>query len=383
MILKNNVHRRPRLLYLITQSIIGGAQVHIRDCATALAGEFELSVGVGAEGLLTEQLREHGIPVHVIPSLVREINPVQDTKAVIDVVRLIKQEQPDVVNCHSSKAGMVGRAAARWAGVPAIFTAHGWAFTDGVSEGQRRLYVQAERFVARWTRRIICVSEYDRQLALKYGVGKPTQLVTINNGMPVLDEGYRARPGTGHPVRLIMVARFSEPKDHILLLQALAGLQNKLDYEVLFAGEGELLPQVRGIAEKLGLSTRVKFLGTRTDVPELLAKAHAFVLISKWEGFPLTILEAMRAGLPVVSSDVGGSREAVLDGETGFLVPRGDEESLRDRLRQLIVDAQLREKMGTAGYARFNQHFTFEQMLAKTKKVYYEVLEEAYGAGRF
>lgn len=372
---KQALHKRPRLLYLITQSIIGGAQVHVRDLATALAGEFDVAVGVGAEGILTEQLREREILVYVLPSLVREVDPIRDVKAVGETVHLLKQVQPDLLSCHSSKAGIIGRMAARVAGIPAVFTAHGWAFTEGVSPRRRRLYVRAERFAARYTQRIICVSEYDRQLALRHKVGSPDQLITIHNGMPVLGDGFRAGPAGCEPVRLLMVARFSEQKDHALLLQALAGLPESSDYEMSFAGDGELMPHARELADQLGISDRVRFLGTRTDIPELLAGSHIFALISKWEGFPRSILEAMRAGLPVVTSDVGGSRESVLDGETGFLVARGDVEILRDRLQRLIMDKTLRERMGAAGYRRFHARFTFDQMLAGTKQVYYGVLE--------
>jgi glycosyltransferase involved in cell wall biosynthesis len=372
---------KPRLFYLVTQSGVGGAQTHILHCATALRDEFEVAVGVGAEGTLTEQLRERGVPFHVIPSLMREIDPVRDVRAVVETARLFRRVRPDLVSCHSSKAGIAGRAAARWVGVPALFTAHGWAFSEGVPEHRRRLYIHVERVAARWARRIICVSEYERHLALRHGVGRPEQLVTIHNGMPELSDGYRAEPGKGGPVRLIMVARFSEQKDHLLVLRALAGLDAEADFELLFAGEGELEPWARETAEKLGLGSRVRFLGTRRDVPELLARAHVFVLASNWEGFPRSILEAMRAGLPVVASDVGGSREAVVEGQTGFLVARGDAEMLRDRLRRLLLDAELRTRMGAAGYARFHGHFTFERMLEKTKRVYYEILEEA-GAER-
>jgi glycosyltransferase involved in cell wall biosynthesis len=378
----NRKKTKPRLFYLITLGVMGGAQTHVLHCATALRDEFDIVVGVGSDGPLVAQLRQQGLRVHLIPSLTREINVGRDVRAVADLVRLFRWMRPDLVSCHSSKAGIVGRAAARLVGVPALFTAHGWAFTEGMPENRRRFYARVERLAARWARRIICVSEYDRQLALRYRVGNASRLVTIHNGMPVLPAEYRARPGVGGPVRLIMVARFSAQKDHFLLLRVLAGLEVDADYEVLFAGEGELERQAREEAGRLGLAARVRFLGARPDVPELLAGAQVFVLTSNWEGFPRSVLEAMRAGLPVVASDVGGTREAVVDGKTGFLVPRGAADVLRDRLRRLLLDAELRTRMGAAGCARFQEYFTFDRMLEKTKKVYYEVLEEA-GAARW
>jgi glycosyltransferase involved in cell wall biosynthesis len=127
----------------------------------------------------------------------------------------------------------------------------------------------------------------------------------------------------------------------------------------------------------LALADRVRLLGERTDVAELLAEAQAFVLISDWEAFPLSILEAMRAGLPVVASDVGGVQEAVLDGRTGLLVPRGDMGGLRERLRRLLCDPGLRSRLGAAGRRRYQAHFTFEHMLHKTLDVYNAVLAQA------
>lgn len=262
---------------------------------------------------------------------------------------------------------------ARLAGVPAVFTAHGWAFSEGIPQPRRWVMLQAERLAAHWAERIICVSEYDRRLALQYGVGRPEQLVTVHNGIPPVADSLWAKPGEGGNVRLVMVARFSPPKDPFLLLRALAGLKG-CTWELWFVGGGELEELAREESTRLGLGDRVCFLGTRRDVAELLARCHIFVLISNWEGLPLTVLEAMRAGLPVVASDVGGVGEAVVDGVTGFLVPRGDVRLLRERLKVLLENPELRARMGAAGYERFRKHFTVDRMVARTKEVYYEVL---------
>lgn len=354
---------------------MGGAQTHISHLATHLGSEFDVHVAVGVKGPLWNKLQSSGIPVYHVPSLVRSISPFKDIKCINEIVGLLKSIKPDLISTHSSKAGILGRLAAHRCGIPAIFTAHGWAFTEGVPEMQRRLYIHVERTAARWSGKIICVSEYDRQLALKHGVGSPEQLITIHNGMPLLPGDYLAKQGEKDPVRLIMVSRFSEQKDHQLLLYALSELRVNHDFVVDLVGDGPLLPQYKELTRKLALDDNVNILGARTDVPELLAKAQVFLLISKWEGFPRSILEAMRAGLPVIASDVGGARESVVDGETGFLVPRGDVYILRDRLATLINQAELRVQMGRKGRDRFLQNFTFQHMLTKTLGVYQEVLQ--------
>ena len=144
-----------------------------------------------------------------------------------------------------------------------------------------------------------------------------------------------------------MVARFGAQKDHPTLLRALAGLRD-LPWQLDLVGEGPLLSQTRTLAASLGLEDRVHFLGQRMDVDRILANAQVGLLITNWEGFPLSILEAMRANLPVVASGVGGVSESVTDGVTGFVVPQGDVEVLRDRLRRLLSDPALRASLGIA-----------------------------------
>jgi glycosyltransferase involved in cell wall biosynthesis len=366
--------QRYRLLYLITQGILGGAQAHVRLLALHLRDRYDVHVAVGDRGPLWEQLSQDGIPVHHVPALSRSISPVKDAQCLLQLFALFKEISPDLVCTHSSKAGIVGRLAARQCRLPSLFTAHGWAFTEGVPAAQRACYLMLERLASRWSEKIICVSDFDRRLALKHHVGDEQKLITIHNGMPAIAGDLAAQPGGGGPVRLIMVARFSEQKDHQLLLAAISRLQANQAFEVDLVGDGPLLEQCQQQAARLGITDRVRFLGGRTDVPALLAGSHIFVLTSNWEGFPISVLEAMRAGLPVIASDVGGTSEAVQEGETGFLAPRGDLETLESRLLGLIEDPELRTLMGSKGRDRFMQHFTFELMAQKTEAVYREIL---------
>ena len=373
----DNSPHRFRILYIITRGDLGGAQTHVFDLAQQLARKgFEVHVAMGNRGPLWEQLAETQVSVHHISALIRSISVHYDVKALQQTIDLIRKIKPALITAHSSKAGILGRMAARRCRIPITFTAHGWAFTEGVPYGRRRFYVLAERLAAGWTDKIICVSEYDRQLALKYGVGRKEQLVTIHNGIPELSEDHMAEPEEGNPVRLIMVARFSEPKNQRLLIMAIDNLECSNDFEVCLVGDGPLLESCRELAAERGLLDKVKFLGARKDIPELLSRAHIFVLTSNWEGFPITILEAMRAGLPVIASDVGGVGEAVVDGKTGFLIPRGDIEVLKDRLTRLIDNPGLRVELGQAGQQRFTENFTIDIMLAKTVSVYQQILQQ-------
>jgi len=153
----------------------------------------------------------------------------------------------------------------------------------------------------------------------------------------------------------------------------LAGLRD-LQWQLDLVGEGPLLSQTRSLAVSLGLEDRVHFLGQRMDVDRILANAQVGLLITNWEGFPLSILEAMRANLPVVASGVGGVSESVVDGVTGFVVPQGDVDVLRERLGRLLSDPALRASLGMRGRAEYETHFALERSVSKTLAVYESVL---------
>ena len=364
-----------KIAYVITRcDSVGGAQIHVRDLALeSVAQGHEIVVITGQSGEITGRLEAAGVRVRVCPGLLREINPLRDLRAVRELTRIMRDELPDVVSAHSSKAGLIGRLAANRAGIPALFTAHGWAFTPGVPLTRRIAYTLIERLVERFAARIICVSDFDRQLAIARGMS-PARLVTIHNGMPDILPELRASPAAADPVRLIMVARFDRQKDHETLFRAMATLP---DVELDLVGDGPGLEADRDLATRLGLSARVRFLGHRADVVPILARAQMFVLSSRWEGFPRSILEAMRAGLPVVASNVGGVEEAVIDGLTGFVVTPGDREEMAERLRDLVRSPKRRAEMGEAGRHRYERMFRFETMFAQTIALQKEVAAEA------
>jgi glycosyltransferase involved in cell wall biosynthesis len=358
-----------RVLYLVTRADLGGAQVHILDLLRGLRNEVNAAVGVGETGFFTDAVRDLGVPYYVIPDLVHPMSPLRDCRALGQVKRLIQRLNPDVVHSHTSKAGVIGRLAARAAGVPSVFTAHTWCFAEGTSWKWRLFGIPAERIAGWFGSAIINVSQANRRLALRYRVADPRKILTIWNGVP--DSAYRAEPGSnrkGGVPTIAMVARCVEQKNQKLLLDVLSKTPGRA--RAVFIGDGPRLPALEQEARRLGIGDYVEFLGRRSDVAEILAKAHIFALPTHWEGLPLSILEAMRAGLPVVASDVGGVSEAVVDGDTGFLVPRGDDLMFHRRMAELVADPELRQRMGSAGRDRYQRIFTVEQMLRNTLEVF-------------
>ena len=359
-----------RVGFVVTRAdVVGGAQVHVRDMALALRSrEHEVVVIVGRRGPILDPLLEAGVRVCLLSSLRRDVHPIDDMRAVVELATLLKRSKLDVVSSHSSKAGIVTRLAARLVPVPCIFTAHGWAFTDGVDRAAATLYRVSERLAAPLADRIITVSDHDRGLALRYRIAPPNKLVTVRNGMPDSAQSLRASPGVG-PAKLVMVARFERQKDHRTLLRSLAALRSE-QWSLDLIGEGSLQVEAEELVRELGIDDRVTFLGARTDVAEQLAQASIFVLATNWEGLPRSIIEAMRAGLPVVATKVGGVEEAVSDGRTGFLVPRNDVTAMTDRLRRLIGDPVMRTDFGASSRDKYLRELTFDRMYDETVTVY-------------
>ncbi|MGK7887248.1 MAG: glycosyltransferase family 4 protein [Crocosphaera sp.] len=361
-----------KILFIITRAdTVGGAQVHVRDLAKALiTANHKVLIVTGEKGIYTNNLQEIDINFISCASLQRSINPLKDIKALKELIKVIEKFQPDLISTHSSKAGILGRLAAKITDKPCIFTAHGWAFTGGVPEPNRTIYKVLEKIVEPLADKIICVSENDRSLGMKIGMS-PDRLIKIHNGMPDIYQNLIADTTISNTVKIVMIARFDKQKDHITLFKAFQDIPNA---ELELVGDGPYLEKMKELAINLGIIDKIKFLGYRSDIPQILAQAQIFTLISNWEGFPRTTVEAMRAELPVIVSDVGGASEAVIEGVTGYSIAQGGVDSLHQKLLTLVSDSNLRKKMGEQARKRYQDYFTFQKMFEQTLKVYEQVL---------
>jgi len=350
--------------------VIGGAGVHLLDLARGVedAGH-DVTIIVGGEGLFLEHAIAQGFTCIALKHMVREIHPFKDISGFFELRNVIRACAPDIIHLHSSKAGLIGRIVARSLKIPSIFTVHGWAFTEGVSKHRRILYRNIERVMTLLSDKIITVSNYDKNLALSYKIGNSNLITTIHNGIHDTQLPIQPVAALEPIIKMIMVARFDEPKNHRALLQALSLLKNSA-WQLEFVGDGPSLNGVRSFAEKLGLSNRVLFSGACNDVAIRLNQADIFCLISDWEALPLTILEAMRAGLPVIASNVGGIPELVDNNQTGVLVNRHDISSLTTAINTLVGSPDIRSKMGALGRKKFENNFTFDAMLNNTLAAY-------------
>jgi glycosyltransferase involved in cell wall biosynthesis len=341
---------RPRVLLLVTLAETGGAQTYVAALADALSREYDVVVAAHGEGF-------SGFRYVPLRHMRRQLHPLHDLLALVELYRLFRRERPLVVHANSSKAGVLGRLAAVAARVPArFFTVHGWAFKAHAG-AVSKAYLWADRLMSPLTTATICVAQAERAAGLSARTCRADRTVVIHNGVPL--DVPRRHPHTGR-VDLLSVGRLRAPKDFLTLVQAIAALEPG-SARLRIAGDGPDRPALEAEIERTGLGEHVELLGDRDDVPELLAGADVFVLSSDSEGFPMSVLEAMAAGLPVVASAVGGVPEAVRDGETGSLVPPRDAAALAEALRRLVADPALRERLGDAGRQKVEREFSLER----------------------
>ncbi|WP_167784879.1 glycosyltransferase family 4 protein [Ramlibacter rhizophilus] len=369
-----------RILVVITKGEAGGAQTHLLELCRALAASHRFLVLIGgAESTpLGNALRASGIEVRAIATLGNSLSPTGALRTVARICDAVQSWAPDVVHLHSGGAGALGRIAAGLCGVPAVYTVHGFGFKDAVPPPRRQLALAVERLLSPLTRHMICVSHHERSLARRLPI--PSGRVTvIANG--IADSPLRAKPYAARGA-VVMVARMAPPKRHDILLAALCVLRSRgLELPpVVLAGGGPGLPALRDMANDLGLGSLVELPGDLADVPALLVRSQVFVLLSDHEGLPISVIEALRAGLPVLASDLPGIRTQLDDGHEGWLT-RNNPTEVADALQRLLTNPQMRERMGAAARARYERDFGARAMAARVEAIYQE-LARLPGSGR-
>lgn len=389
--------RPVKVLHVVTRFILGGAQEATLLSAALVDRErfpSEILTGtqVSAEGDLFGEARARGVGLHFEPALVRELNPWLDLVALARLTSFFRRYRPDVVHTHSSKAGILGRIAARLAGVPVVVhTAHGWAFQRNHPWPLRVASELVERFATELSDRIPVVSQPTFDAAVDQGVGPPAKFVLIRDPIELElyrpDAAARARVreefgyGSGEFVYGFL-SRLSHPKEPHTIVRALARVALRHpEARLLVVGEGALRAVTERTIEECGLGDRVRLAGLRRDVPALLSAFDAFVLVSRYEGLPMVLPQALAAGLPIVSSAVGGVPDAIEDGVTGFLVPPGDFEALVDRMTRLADDPAAARRMGESGQALLEQ-FSARAVARQLEALYEELLSAKGRAGR-
>ncbi len=361
----------PKVLIVITLAETGGAQTYVAALLPALVPAYEVVVAAHGDGPLIDATLGAGARFVGLRHVRRALHPGHDALGLLELVELVRRVRPDIIHLNSSKAGVIGRLAAALAGVPVrIFTVHGWAFRAHAGLASS-LYLWADRLMAPLTTVTVCVTEGERRAGIAARTCRDARTTVIANATDVA--ATRAAVLAGDPPHVIAVGRLAAPKDPLTLVRALARVRTR--HRATIVGDGPLRSELEREAERLDLRATLALAGERRDVGALLARADVFVLASRSEGAPLSILEAMAAGLPVVACDVGGVGELVVDGETGILVPPGDAGALAAALERVLADAPLRRALGAAGRQRARERFDLTAFRGAHLRLYARALQ--------
>ncbi len=357
-----------RVVHLITRMIIGGAQENTMLTAAMLdRSEFEVSIisgsQTGPEGSLIEEVRARGVPLAVEHALVRQVSPIRDLVALLRLAKRLRKGNYTIAHTHSSKAGILGRWAARLAGVSIIVhTVHGWGHHERQHSLVRAIYIGLERLTVLITDRLVAVSQLDVEKGLQAGIGKREDYVVIRSGIELDRFGHsevtrqEIRAQLGVPIDAPVVGsvtRLSPQKAPLDFVHAASLVLDKVpDAWFIVVGDGPLREEVERLTAALGISGRLILTGLRRDIPAMMAAFDVFCLTSLWEGLPRVIPQAMATGLPVVATAADGNAEAVVQGVTGLLVPPSDVQALAEAAITLLLDPKTAGRMGHAGRTR-------------------------------
>jgi glycosyltransferase involved in cell wall biosynthesis len=381
-----------RIINVITRLNIGGASPPVISQAAALKARGHESLLVCGtpqphEGSMEDDARAEGADVQRIASLRRNPHGVDDPRAFAALTALFRQWRPDVVSTHMSKAGAIGRVAARLAGVPVVVhTYHGKGFHVFSSGAKERVALGMERVLARLSSANVVVSEKQKQEFTTLGI-TPERLAVIRYGLD-LDKFAVASPadlhaelGLSRSVPLVgVIARLVQIKGQDVLLRAAASLRERHpDAHYVIAGDGEARAVYEILTRELQMMDRVHFLGWRRDVPALLKTLSVVVLptVLDFEGTPLAVIEAMAAGRPVVATDVGGVAEVVRNGETGLLVPPRDPSALARAIGDQLVNSAAAGRMAARGREFVSSQYRKERMIDETERLFVRLVEQS------
>jgi len=405
------LNNKKNILYLITRAELGGAQRYVLDLANNLQGEFNITVAFGkqgANGELAEKLKIAGINNYNIPHLKRAISPIDDFLALVEIIKLIKKIKPNIIHLNSSKISILGSIASLIIKFQVssfkfqvVYTVHGWVFNEPLPRWLKLFYFWAEKITALFKNKIICVSEFDRQIALTKKIAAALKLITIHNGLAPIE--FYSKEEARQRIHSVIPA--SEPESSVQHHEQVSGLrvkpamtsnlligstgnlyktkgfehfikaskiisEQKISATFIIIGEGEERKKLETLIRQNNLANDFILTGRINEAAKLLPAFDIYVCSSVKEGLSYTIIEAMQAGLPIAATNVGGNGELIEDNITGLLAEAGNPESLAQKIIELIKNPALKNKLGQQAKLKAREEFCLEKMVEETKKAY-------------
>ncbi len=377
-----------RVTHIITRLIVGGAQENTIASVLGLHGLPDVQAHLisgptsGPEGSLEPLVASVPGLLTLVPTLVRQIDPWKDLRALLHLTRLLREQRPNIVHTHSGKAGVLGRLAARLARVPlVVHTIHGPSFGPFQGRLSNLLFTAAERVAGRCTDHFVTVADAMRDQYLQAGIGRPGQYTRIWSGFPLEpfltarnDMELRRRHGIA-PTDFVVgkVARLFQLKGHEDLFAVAPELVRACpNIKFLLVGNGEWRERFEQLAQSLGLQDRFVFTGLvpPENVPPLIGIMDMIVHLSRREGLARALSQSLATGRPVVAYDSDGAREVCIDGQTGFLIQTGERNTLKQRILDLAQQPELRNRMGTRGQELAREWFSVSNMVTSIHSLY-------------
>lgn len=373
---------RPIRLLLVTKST-GGVATYIRSIVQRINRDrFLVSViclsEMGKE-FADELVHTYGVRAFNIDMNRYKVNPITDAWVLIQLAQHIRREKYDVIHAHASKPGFLMRIASIGTGIPVIYSPHNFAFHEGSHRLAAWLVAILERFAIRYTARIIAVAEHERTLALQYGVGTSSVFSVVYSGIdsrPFRGEFdiLEIKTSLGIPANAVVVGvvgRLATPKLPLDFVKSAAKLHAiRPDIHFVWVGSGPLAPEAIKMTSSLGLAEVFHWLGERSDVPPLLHIFSCVILPSRWEAFPLVVLEAFASGVPVIATDNLGTREIIENGRNGWLVPIGDIDALSSAILHILANPHQVEMICRTAAKQIDNEYTLDKMISALERIY-------------
>ena len=387
-----------KICHIITRLIIGGAQENTIFTVEGLVKKgykVELISGPtkGPEGSLEEKIKEKGIPLIIVKELIREINPVYDIIAFLKLFIIFKRKKYDIVHTHSAKAGILGRISAKIANPKSIVihTIHGLPFHPYQNKILNFFYILSEKIAYYFTDHFICVGEIMKEKSLQAGIGKEKDYTVIYSGFEV--EPYlecakkrnqlRKKYGISENDKVIgMIGRLFYLKGQNYLIEVFKEVsETHPEAKLMFVGDGILREQLENYARKNKIYDKVIFTGLvpPKKIPEFVSIMDILVHTSLREGLPKAVAQGLAGGKPVIAFDIDGTKEVVINGKTGFLIPPKDIKLLKEKIIYLLENPEISDKMGKEGQELIKQLFPVEKMVDEIEKIYVKFLYNEKG----
>ena len=375
-----------RLCHVITKPELGGAQLSTLNILSGLPKDkYKVFLITSPEGVLSAEFKDlSGVSTFFSPFLVRPLNPLYDILAFIHILSIYRRYKIALVHTHSSKAGIIGRWAARFSGVNRIIhTVHGWSFNDYQHFFIRSFFILLERVTARFTTKIICVSRKDLETGLKYKIAPKEKFELIKYGI-LLEEFRRPRVDklekrkelgirNNDPV-VGMIACLKPQKSPLDYIKASIKVYQEMPHvNFLLIGDGVLKSDCESTLASSPLNGRFIFAGWRRDISEILDVLDLVVLTSKWEGMPITLIEALCKGCPIVATNVGGAAELIKEGVTGYLTKPGEYQETAEYILKILEDSDTLRKMKKEASLSIDSSFDMHRMLNEVEGLYREI----------